>query len=333
MHRFNTILFGSESSGKTQLFNRIIERERFTFNEKTNQSRGVDFKLKSFDVNKQLYISDLPGSEQFSRVLPSYYKKAEAALFCVDLSVEFNEEEIRRKIAAFKAHNQTATVLLVGTKAEHPEAQIDAFQQMNLNDVCPQSFIVSAKNNTGVDELLEFLHNLSLEQLRAPWDDAVSHLLKSIETLPTEKQQAIKAELDILSQKLNTFTPHESLDTKAAAINQFTARCDTILSNNKYSNVMKAVLILAAVAVVTVLAALVGFGIGFALGLWSGPGAIISGLVAANTAAVAVVTASVASGAVAGGLSAYGLFKAPPGSAEVKELAKTGLDLNSKGHF
>lgn len=66
---------------------------------------------------------------------------------------------------------------------------------------------------------------------------------------------------------------NESAD-KATAIETFANNYHVILEG-KHPNIKNAVLAVTTTAVVTVLAGLVGFGIGFAAGIWTGPGAFI----------------------------------------------------------
>ena len=61
-----------------------------------------------------------------------------------------------------------------------------------------------------------------------------------------------------------------------------------------------AVLALAATALVSLLVGIVGFGIGFAAGIWTGPGAFISAVLACTAAAVTVATVSSTLGIGAG---------------------------------
>ena len=91
---------------------------------------------------------------------------------------------------------------------------------------------------------------------------------------------------------------------------------------------MKAVLSVAAAAVVTLIAGFVGFGIGFAAGSWTGPGAFITGFMSGSAAAASVVGASGCLGLLAGGLAAHGLFKESKEAIALTEFAADVSCLN-----
>ena len=86
--------------------------------------------------------------------------------------------------------------------------------------------------------------------------------------------------------------------------------------NGKHSRTMKAIIRIAAVAIITILAALVGFGIGAATGIWIGPGALIMGFMGAGIAASSAL-------AISGGLTAHGIFKDKKCMTVINDIEQT----------
>ena len=127
-------------------------------------------------------------------------------------------------------------------------------------------------------------------------------------------------ELDKLQTSMST-------NNSALAIEEFTNKCHVILEGN-HSNILNAVLTVAAIALVAVLCGIIGFAIGFAAGAWTGPGAFITGLMAGSAAAVAVVATSGSLGLAAGGLTAFGLFSDSKEMTAVNTFAKNADKLN-----
>lgn len=127
--------------------------------------------------------------------------------------------------------------------------------------------------------------------------------------LPNKEYDAITQELNLLEQIVfpTNVVENANNELKQEAIKLFTKKCQSILRGN-YSEVWNALLTVVAAAVVTTLTAMLGFAIGLALGAWTGPGAFITALVGAKTAAASVVGASATFG-VGAALTSYGLFK------------------------
>lgn len=146
-----------------------------------------------------------------------------------------------------------------------------------------------------------------------PWDEAVKNLKASLIAAKRETQDKVNIQLQILFNTI--MDKNEDAGRKARAVDTFASNCSLLLKNQP-STVMDHVLRVAAVVAVTLITAVLGFALGMAIGLWTGPGAFISGLAAGAAAAITVVAASGIAGTATAG---YGFFKA---RAEVrKELA------------
>jgi hypothetical protein len=145
----------------------------------------------------------------------------------------------------------------------------------------------------------------------------IQQLEKALHSLPDDKKQLISSKYDELFHVLNESADD---DAKEIALNEFVAQCTETLEG-KYASVLKSVLTITAIAVSAVLAGAAGFGIGFALGLWTGPGAFFTAVAGASYAALAVVGASGVSAGIAGTLAGIGLFRPSKELVGVKTFA------------
>ncbi len=342
LDQFKLVFFGNMSSGKTELATQFANLDTTVLDLDPAIPNG---KLKNYGPTSgaSYYyqdkkqggannwdIWDTSGDPKYDAVRALHFQRTYVAFLCVDLSNPIDPDSIAQQCRYFKETNPSITILVVGTKADlSPEnAQILKNLQINIdeNNVIDSNNIIitSAKTGAGVkqlvkrtEELCEYFkkhipeHN-KLEILR----DAKNALLSQLEEndVPLEQCGLISSEIHTLLIHLKYDKP--DAEERARAINAFLKNCEKIL-DYKYSDATKAVLIFAATIAVVFAVACLGFVIGFALGAWSGPGALLSGLVAGTTAAVAVASASSALAVGAGGLAAYSLFKRPSDMAAV----------------
>ena len=185
------VFIGAAGAGKTQLLNRINERP---FNQRYNPTIGVDFFSKTSRQIK-LQIWDTAGQKNYRSLTPLYYRSTKIAVFCIDLSKEINTTEIQQEIATFKEHVDDASIFLVGTKSDLcPETA-----QKKINDIqiegITERFCTSAKNETGLEQLLDSLiqasedHHIEAEQ--SLWEERINQLQNSLKDLPADKKDAI----------------------------------------------------------------------------------------------------------------------------------------------
>ncbi|ETO93982.1 hypothetical protein [Legionella oakridgensis] len=152
-------------------------------------------------------------------------------------------------------------------------------------------------------------HGELLPEIQALLTKAVSGLQDK------KKQEEIR---DHMTAFLRTVEyAHDSQAVHTAYV-QFAQHCRETL-DGKHPNILKTILTIAAVSVATVLAGAVGFGIGFALGLWTGPGAFFTGVMAGSAAASLTLAAAGTVGVTAGVLTGYSLFKPKADVSAVKQ--------------
>ena len=213
------------------------------------------------------------------------------------------------------------------------------------------TFITSAKNDINIRELMIAVDavakkeneskvvGVAIERMAevvasvdkdAPLHASLSELEKTIAALDPSQREKIGIQAGVLLSNLQTL---QNTGAIIPAIELFKRNCEAvvIVSGDKSApsfllkNVLKAIAIVAIVALVTVVAAVVGFGIGFALGVCTGPGAFICSILSgAASLEVAIVSTSAGLGIGVGVLSANSLFKAPLSPEKAKAIASVG---------
>lgn len=158
---------------------------------------------------------------------------------------------------------------------------------------------------------------LSMTVRPSLWEESKAAFLQEITALNIDDSTNMKIRLALTQLEKDIQNPQKT--DKSKPIDNFVTRCGHILNGHPAKKAMNFVLKLAAVAVITVIAGLIGFGIGFAAGAWSGPGAFFTGLAGGSAAAVAVVAAA----GVVGGVSAIGLFKSKAKPMQSNKAADT----------
>lgn len=231
--------------------------------------------------------------------IPPAYVGIPILVYCLDESTITQDtfEEIKqsmmRSIEAFRTLNhQTKLVFLSVGSGSHLETMSrDLSQQYGIEiDHCSECSLLP-------DKLL------SLYKPSA-FDKAMEELLNATQSLPSELRVSIELAALFLRRDLIL---RESDDEKVASIDRFVTATSVWLQG-KHPQVMNAVLTVAAVAAVTLLAAVIGFAIGFSLSLWSGPAAFFAGIMAGSAAATSCVATSSSLGLIAGGLTLFGMF-------------------------
>jgi len=335
MDQFQITFFGNENSGKTQLVKRLVNKQKYVFDEQLLPTKGANIHSILNDDGRYLTLLDVSGEKKNEALLPMYITDACIGVYCVDLSQAINKKQINDKIRKFQNNNFHAPLILVGTKSDLLSSnelaqKIDDFKTIEIPGVLPERFITSAKHNDGIEDLLTCIKNLCFAKENhehipedSQWNEVKARLLVTIKTLPGKKLEKIKNYLEVLEQSLQECTDVES---RAKAINDFSTNCHALLEG-KHPKVFNTVLTVIAVAAITIVAAIIGFGIGFGLGLWTGPGAFFTGLIGGSFAAFQLAGTVAAVGIFRGSLIAHGLFKEPKGIWEVDEFVNSARNL------
>jgi small GTP-binding protein len=153
---FKIILIGDSNIGKTSFINRYINRN---FTDKYICTIGVDFMMKTIlhENNRiKLQIWDTAGMEKYKQITISYYRGAQAAIVCFDLTNRNTFKSVEKWIEDFN-HNQSTgkLIIIVGNKCDLVEErevsreEIDKFIEMNKYIY----FECSAKQGDNIDEM------------------------------------------------------------------------------------------------------------------------------------------------------------------------------------
>jgi len=149
----------------------------------------------------------------------------------------------------------------------------------------------------GVKELLQTEEKL--------WDNADKELKQAISDLTSEKQKKIITQIDKL--KVLVSDPQSTEQEKIDAYKAFTNRCREII-DGKHANILKTILSITAAIVATAIITTFWFGVGFVIGIWTGPGAFFTALMAGSVAAICAIASSGIGGMLTGALVGQGLF-------------------------
>ncbi len=252
------------------------------------------------------------------------------AVYCVDLSDEVDNYLIDKDIQQFRERNLKAPLVLIGTKADRVPNPKERLASIRKNAQLNESFYLSALNDL---ELAAFLEGLIIQAkaclykkvkkmdliklcnfqidlfeqaknylpVKSILYEAIDNFMEAVQHLPKQKYCALGRETFLLVDNLQN-------DQSEAVrhIETFIEKSNSILNHEKYY-LANAVLALSAAILITLLVATIGFGIGFAFGLWSGPLAFLSGI-ATSYAAISILAISGGAGLISGLMTAYGLF-------------------------
>jgi small GTP-binding protein len=159
---FKIILIGDMNIGKTSLIGRYIHS---VFQERYISTIGVDFMMKSLLLEKQLIklqIWDTAGMEKYKQITTSYYRGAQVALVCFDLTCKSSFNSVDKWISdflQFQNQNIRKLIILVGNKADLVEERVVTVEEIEtkckLNNYI--YFETSAKTGHNVESLFEYI--------------------------------------------------------------------------------------------------------------------------------------------------------------------------------
>lgn len=356
------MMLGKTGAGKTQIAMGLIQKK---VTQPLLPTKGIQT-LRHESEGITLVVTDPTGKDDFPNTRRSLYKDQAFILYCADLSTildEDDQQKVKKELDLYRSQNPNGKVVLVGTHADqcknpletlknlendlrdlgvtidHKTLEIEELQRILIpslakkEDLTEQSDVsekaVKSSLKTDDPSVKEADNAIKRETSEdSIFIEAKKKLLTALKDLPEEKKQIIEKKLKHLEGRLN----NEKLSSRTieGLINSFVQTSHKTLQG-EHPNVMKALLGFAAAIIVTLLAGIVGFSIGFAAGIWSGPGAFFTGLAAGEAAALATAGACVSSGLVAGGLTAWGMFRPSKEVTAVDEFAKTIQEHYSPG--
>src|SRR5690242_7650501 len=118
MASFKIVFLGNQGSGKTQLAKQLAFNDIMLFDPNSKPTVGAEFIKLPLNSENKLNLWDVTGDERYNSVLKAYHRDADIGIYCVDLTEEIDEQQIKEKIALFKKINPNSPIILVGTKAD-----------------------------------------------------------------------------------------------------------------------------------------------------------------------------------------------------------------------
>lgn len=175
---FKIILIGDSNCGKTSLINRYVKKQ---FSENYICTIGVDFMMKNIIVNSELIklqIWDTAGMEKYKQITTSYYRGAQAALICFDLTNKASFQSLERWIQDYVKHSNSIfkkIIYIIGNKSdlvnerEVTQEEIDTF--IKANDY--PYYECSSKSGNNIDLLFNQMTNYLYGHYRKSKDENI----------------------------------------------------------------------------------------------------------------------------------------------------------------
>ncbi|CAD8067031.1 unnamed protein product [Paramecium primaurelia] len=159
---FKILLIGNSAVGKSSLLLRFADN---VFNESFLPTIGVDFKIRTFDLNGKtvkLQIWDTAGQERFKTITNSYYKGAHGIILVYDVTDKQSFKDVENWLAEVEKYaNENVVRVLVGNKVDlESKREVTQEEGKELADSLNIRFIeTSAKNSSNVEKAFITLAN------------------------------------------------------------------------------------------------------------------------------------------------------------------------------
>ena len=173
---FKIILIGNSSVGKSSIIQRYIQK---IFNDEYTCTIGVDFFMKTIDINEKLIklqLWDTAGTERFKSITTGYYRGANAAFVVFDLTSRISFNSISEWIQNYYNYsnpNSEKNVVLIGNKSDLKESREITEEEINKfvvnNNI--KYFETSAKNGENIDECFYYIAEKLMNDMKEKGQD------------------------------------------------------------------------------------------------------------------------------------------------------------------
>lgn len=155
---FKVSLIGDSATGKTSIMLRFIDN---FFADDTKSTIGVDFKLVSLELEKNIYakmqIWDTCGSERFKSLTSSFIKTCTAFILVFDLTRVNTFKNIDNWIKIIKENTSPKFLILIGNKSDLKDKRV--IEKDIILDYCQKHLFnyleISAKNNLNIEKMFK----------------------------------------------------------------------------------------------------------------------------------------------------------------------------------
>ena len=165
-------LVGRSNVGKSSLINTLLNKKSIA---KTSSKPGKTILINHFKINDKFYLVDLPGygyartSKQIIKEIKlihkSYFKTRKQLLFTL-LLIDSRHKLQKIDLEFMKYLNSMmCPFVIIFTKSDkiksdilHEKIKLYKDSLVSYWEVLPETFVTSAMDNKGVDEILEFLY-------------------------------------------------------------------------------------------------------------------------------------------------------------------------------
>ena len=165
-------LVGRSNVGKSSLINTLLNKKSIA---KTSSKPGKTILINHFKINDKFYLVDLPGYgyartskqiiKEITLIHKSYFKTRKQLLFTL-LLIDSRHKLQKIDLEFMKYLNSMmCPFVIIFTKSDkiksdilHEKIKLYKDSLVSHWEVLPETFVTSAMDNKGVDEILEFIN-------------------------------------------------------------------------------------------------------------------------------------------------------------------------------
>ncbi|CAB3402191.1 unnamed protein product [Caenorhabditis bovis] len=161
---FKLLIIGDSGVGKSSLLLRFADN---TFSENYITTIGVDFKIRTMDIDGQkikLQIWDTAGQERFRTITSTYYRGTHGVVVVYDVTNGESFGNVKRWLLEIENNCDTVQKVLVGNKceAESQRVVLESDARSYADSMNIKFFETSAKEDRNVEPMFQCITRLVL---------------------------------------------------------------------------------------------------------------------------------------------------------------------------